>query len=128
MTELACQTTLLASIIVMVSQARAYFGLVPPVKGEGRVFDRRFWNGPPPTFGGRAGTLGSRGMFGGMIVGPLVMLREYALKVGANPKSSSMMLGGGWDGFVALVGDTGGRIVLWGSTGLDGWGCSWMAA
>ena len=68
MTELACQTTLLASIIVMVSQARAYFGLVPPVKGEGRVFDRRFWLRPPSTLGGRVGTLGGGGISGGRVV------------------------------------------------------------
>ena len=35
MTESAYQTTLLASIRVMMLQARAYFGVVPPEKGEG---------------------------------------------------------------------------------------------
>ena len=76
MTELACHTTLLASISTIVSHASAYFGWAPPANGEGRVLDRRFWKGPPSTLGGVAGTLGDGGVSGWIMVGPLVMLRE----------------------------------------------------
>ena len=66
-----------------------------------------------------------------MIVGPsLAMLREYAWKVGASPMSSSIMLGGGGVAFVGLgiAGETGGLVVVGGSTLVVGGVCSWAIA
>ena len=75
MTEFACHMRLFVSIRAIVSQAKAYLGWTPPAKGEGRVFERRFWKGPPSTLGGVACTLGDGGVSGWMIVGPVVRLR-----------------------------------------------------